>query len=243
MKQLLFGAALAVLFLSCTNDEEQTSMQTSEQQARFGWQVVQEGVMTRAVQTTDAQAHLCSLMPSDADFNGLKIYEVATQQELSINLGASYRLRTGQYAIDYKYERALFKYDDVHLSGFPVLRIRHEWEIVNGISEYTLPARYECCAIVWDGREAALEINAQSTEPNIQQQTGDIKAVFLTDIDAEQTYTFTLTPSNTDEYRTTTWEVTGAKLTAGHYYVLQCNNKYQQSAHLIAFDDMEQGEL
>ena len=242
MKQLLFGAALAVLFLSCTNDEEQIGKQQT-QDVRFGWQIVTEGVMTRAVQTTDAVAHLRTLMPTDADLRGLKMREVETDQDVTFNIGETYRLRTGVYTIDWQYIRNVFKYDDLHVCGFPTIRIQHQFEIVNGQTEYQLPARYECCAVVWDNSEAVLTINTHELTANVASQTGDTKAVFLSDIDAEQTYTFTLTPVDTETYRTTTWQVTGAQLTSGHYYVLNCNSKYQQAGMLFDLADMEQGTL
>ena len=199
--------------------------------------------MTRAVTESDAVAKLRSLMPTDADINTFTIHEVALNKDIAVTLGKEYRLRTGMYTADYTYARNVFKYEDLHVCGFPTIRIQYEWEVRNGVSEYTLPARYECCAIVWDTQDAALTINGHSAESSTQQQGDGVRAVFLSDIEPERTYTIVLTPTDTEESRETTWTVTGAQLTAGHYYVVQCNGKYEQAAHLFALDDMEQGTL
>ena len=250
MKKYLFGAAVAVLCLASCSQDEKTELKEPVQQtttAVFGWRMVSSGDMTRAVSTSEALAHIRSLLPTDADLNasGLTMTEKNNGQSVNISVGKTYTLRTGDYSINYTYDRSVFRYDNLHVSGWAQFKIEYEWTITPEQQQYILPAEYTCLAIVWDLNEAALTINGQDLTANIATQTNEdgVRAVFISDIEDEQQYTFTLTPTDTETFKTTTYTVTGADLQIGHYYRLEPQQAKGQFSHSVLFEDMEQGTL
>lgn len=247
MNKYLFGAAVAVLCLaSCTQDEKRELKQETAT-AIFGWRMVSSGDMTRAVSTSDALRHIRSLLPTDDELNaqGITMTELSNGQSVNISVGKTYTLRTGEYSINYVYDRSVFRYDNLHVSGWAQFKIDYRWTITPEQQQYTLPAEYTCLAIVWDLDEASLTINGQDLTANIATQTNDdgVRAVFLLDIEDEQQYTFTLTPTDTETFKTTTYTVTGADLQIGHYYRLEPQQAKGQFSHSVLFEDMEQGTL
>ena len=181
MKRIIFGAALSVLCLACSQDEKEFTNPVQTTTAQFGWRMVSSGDMTRAVTTGEALAQIRALLPTNEELNrtGINLTELSNQQNVNVSLGQTYTLRTGDYACVYEYKRNGLSYTGYTLNAFPTFTIDYTFTITPETQYYSLPAQYTCAALVWDATECELSVNDLPLNATAQTGADGTRVIFV----------------------------------------------------------------
>ena len=245
MKKIIFGAALSVLCLACSQDEKEFTNPVQTTTAQFGWRMVSSGDMTRAVTTGEALAQIRALLPTNEELNrtGITLLEHSTSQDVNVNLGATYTLRTGDYTCQYEYKRNGLSYTGYTLNAFPTFTIDYTFTITPETQYYSLPAQYTCAALVWDATECELSVNDLPLNATAQTSADGTRVIFVYGYTDDTALTLTLTPVDTEEHRLTQCAITGADLQLGHYYRLAPQPAKTSAGVTLTLDDFTEGTL
>lgn len=244
MKQFkLFGAAIVALCLAaCTQDEK--SERVSEVVARIGWDICQSGRMTRAVAGDDVQQRISALLPTDAELNQaeIKIKRLADNVTLDARLGQTQTLKVGGYSCTFRWEPSGLTKAGGIIQREPSFDINASFEVMPDVTQYTLPAVFDCAALAWDNTLFELWKDGVSMD-DLYTPEGDVSVIFIRDLEPMLPLRFILKPKDADNYTEMALALTTQIVEYGRYYLLRCPSSNAEGQTGVTFADFMAGTL